>query len=157
MPTSRPLPDPQILAPFTSSYRELPSLQRAQLLVRAKAQYEQLYPEACHGGDRQSAAYRQESKVKIPHFDLPAGRAPSFSEAAADRIACTPRTIQQTVRIGELIPLPLQMALAATPIADRKADLSEIARMAPDQQQRILTRLRTGPAPDSLASANARP
>ena len=157
MPTSRPTPDPQIVAPFTSTYRELPCLQRAQLLVRAKSQYERIYPEACHGGDRQSATYREKSKVKFPHFDFPTGSVPSFSEAAAARIDCTPRTIQQTVRIGELIPLALQTALAATPIADRKADLSEIARMAPDQQQRILTRLRTGPAPDSLASANARP
>ncbi len=157
MPNRHPHPERQIFEPLNSSYRELTILQRAQLLARAKAQYEQLHPEACHGGDRQSATYREKSKVKFPHFDFPAGNAPSFSEAAASHLGCTPRTVQQMIRIAALIPPHIQKALAATPIADRKEELSQIARMAPELQQKILTRLSTGPAPVSLAALTAKP
>ena len=171
MPNNPPTPDLPFPANFRALYRDATAIERARLLRRCKHRYEQLYPHARHGGDRQSASYRENSKVKIPQLEFSAcptdgenpslcsadASPPAFSTVAASHLGCTPRTIQQIVRIAELIPLQLQTLLAATPIADRKAELSQIARMAPELQQKILTGLRTGPAPCSLAALTARP
>ena len=171
MPNSTPPPDRPFPTNFHALYRGATMLERARLLRRSKRRYERLHPHARHGGDRQSEPYRENSKVKIPQLEFSPGSAkgeqpatrsarsapPAFSTVAASRLGCTPRTVQQMIRIAALIPPHIQKALAATPIADRKEELSQIARMAPELQQKISTRLSTGPAPVSLAALTARP
>lgn len=162
------MPDRSFPFDFCARYLTSTILDRARLLLRCKQRYEQLNPAARHGGDRQSVSYRQKSKVKNPHSDfqsLPTkGENPSlcsadspplaFSTAAAARLGCTPRNIQQTVRIAQLIPPHLQAVVAGTPIADRKGELTQIARMDTAEQERILAWLKTTPASDRPAARN---
>ena len=160
------MPDRSFPSDFCACYRTGTILDRARLLLRCKQRYDQLHPAARHGGDRQSLSYRQKSKVKNPHSDFQSTRTKgenpalcsadspplAFSTAAAARLGCTPRNIQQTVRIARLIPPHLQAILAGTPIADRKGELTQIARMDAGEQERILAWLKPTPASGGLAA-----
>ena len=138
---------------FPSRFRRLTALQQAQALARGKRRHERRYEKAAHGGDRRSAAFRELGGQRgcRPDHSRPDGC--SFTNFAAWRLGCTPRSIQVGVRIAERIPPALQAALAQTAIGDRKNDLVRISAMSPQQHARLLRRLKDGTQPTTLDEA----
>lgn len=138
MSSSLPLPESP---DFPSRFRRLTALQQAQALAHGKRRHERRYGKPPRGGDRQSAAFRalREQEGRRPDYSRP-DRC-GFTNFAAWRLGCTPRSIQIAVRIAERIPTALQGALAETDIGDRKNDLVRISAMGAQQHARLLRRL----------------
>ena len=138
---------------FPSRFRPLTALQQAQALARGKRRHERKYEKPAHGGDRQSAAFRalREQNDRRPDHSTP-DRC-GFTNFAAWRLGCTPRSIQAGVRIAERIPTALQAALAETAIGDRKNDLVRISAMSSQQHAHLLRKLQDEPGPDTLDEA----
>ncbi len=149
---SRSLPLPES-PDFPSRFRRLTALQQAQALAQGKRRHERKYGTPPRGGDRQSAAFRalREQEGYRPDYSRP-DRC-GFTNFAAWRLGCTPRSIQIAVRIAERIPTALQATLAETPIGDRKKDLVRISAMSSQQQARLLQRLQDGPETITLDEA----
>lgn len=120
-------------------------LARARFLASEKREYERVYPETKHGGDRKSGSWQYPEDSNE--------RAPSFVEAAAESTPWSSRTIQRAARIGARIETALLDALADTPIARRETDLQRIADMDADEQQELLKRLQDAEQPPSSLSA----
>ena len=150
MSSSLPLPESP---DFPSRFRRLTALQQAQALARGKRRHERRYGKPPRGGDRQSAAFRalREQEGRRPDYSRP-DRC-GFTNFAAWRLGCTPRSIQIGVRIAERIPPALQAALAETEIGDRKNDLVRISAMGAQQQARLLRRLKDGSEAANLDEA----
>ncbi len=147
MSSSLPLPESP---DFPSRFRRLTALQQAQALARGKRRHERRYGTPPRGGDRQSAAFRarREQEGHRPDYSRP-DRC-GFTNFAAWRLGCTPRSIQIAVRIAERIPPALQATLAETPIGDRKKDLVRITAMSPRQHTRLLQVLKDRPEAATL-------
>lgn len=115
---------------------ELTTMERGELLARRKVIYEERYPETKVG----NTVERQE--VKRNHFVLP----PTFSADTAAKTGLSPRSIQQEVRIAKSITPEVKEIIRDTPTADRKTDLLQLARMAPEQQKEIVQQVTAGAA-----------
>lgn len=149
---SRSLPLPES-PDFPSRFRRLTALQQAQALVRGKRRHERSYGKPPRGGDRQSAAFRARREQEGGRPDYSRPDRCGFTNFAAWRLGCTPRSIQIAVRIAERIPPALQSAVAETDIGNRKKDLVRISAMSPQQQARLLRRLEDGPEAATLDEA----
>ena len=137
---------------------ELTPLDRCRFLAKRKAIYERLHPETKHGGDRKSQQYKD--KFNMPPWQhgensqsQPLDRAPSFVDDTAASTPWSSRTIARSTRIGERITPDLQAALADTPVASRTRDLERIADMDPEEQSRLLDRLKAADTPPKSLSA----
>jgi len=128
---------------------ELRPVEKAHFFSTRKGIYEQLHPETKHGANLVSPNWRHEENTD----ESPSERAPSFVDDTATSTPWSPRTIQRYTRIGERLDPELREALASTPIGDRTQDLERIADMEPDDQQKLLARLRSADEPPKSLSA----
>jgi ParB family chromosome partitioning protein len=106
---------------------ELNALDRAVFLERRKVIYEELYPEAKHGGSR---AKKQADKF----VDL----LKSFSDATAEKLGVSPRSIDRAVaRARNIVPAVREM-IGTTWIARRGAHLDAIAKLDAGEQRAVV-------------------
>ena len=138
---------------FPARFRRLAALEQAQALAYGKRRHERRYEKAAHGGDRRSAAFQARRAQADCHPDHSRPDCTSFTNFAAWRLGCTPRSVQIGVRIAERIPPALQAELARTAIADRKNELVRISAMTPQQHARLLERLKDAPGAITLDEA----
>ncbi len=133
---------------------ELHPIHKAHFFATRKDIYESLHPETKHGANLVSPTWRHDENASAPSFD----RAPSFVEDTAASTPWSPRTIQRYTRIGERLDPDLREALTYTPIGHRTQDLERIADMDPEEQSRLLDRLRAAEqAPKSLSALQKDP
>ena len=108
---------------------DLNALDRAVFLAERKTIYEARNPDAKKGGDRRSAAARNQTGT-MPVW--------SFSADAAAKTGLDETTIRRAVRIAENIAAPLRKRLAGTAIAKNQGDLLALAKLEPEEQPAIV-------------------
>ncbi|NVN45169.1 ParB N-terminal domain-containing protein, partial [Asaia siamensis] len=107
--------------------RELSPLDRATFLARRKEVYEELHPEAKHGGDRKS-----DQVDKLGHL------IPSFSEVTAEKLGVSERTVRRAVLLFQGIAPDVRHQIAHTWLADSGSQLDALAKLTPDLQRKVL-------------------
>jgi ParB family chromosome partitioning protein len=112
--------------------RELPALERAELLARRKEVYETLHPETV----------RPQGGRRPKNGDMAA----AFSTDTAGLVGCHPRKIQSDVQIATDIPQDVRDRIRGTQIAGNKTELVRLARHDPETQRRLADRLSNGEA-----------
>lgn len=106
--------------------RELTPLDRATFLARRKAVYETLHPETKHGGDR-----RSDQSAEL------CGLIPAFSEATAEKLGFSRRTIETAVQLHGLIVEDVRKTISSTWLAGSGAQLMSLGKLTPDIQRKV--------------------
>jgi hypothetical protein len=96
-------------------------------LARRKVVYEQIHPEAKQGG-----APGKAGGGKVAKGD----NVSSFADDTAARTGVSPRTVQHYAQIAAKITPEAKALLRDTPLADEKRDLTRIARLPAEKQER---------------------
>ncbi|MGB3389410.1 MAG: ParB N-terminal domain-containing protein [Pseudaminobacter sp.] len=123
---------------------ELSTAERADATARRKAIYEQLHPEARHGGDR-SEASRQVGDLKSQSENNPVDRFTAETAAATGR---SERAVQRDAERGEKV-IPEVLAMVRGTKLDTGAYLDKIKKLPPSEQAQAAKR--------DLATANRPP
>lgn len=126
---------------------ELNPLDRGLFFREHKRVWNELYPEAAHGGDRKS----QKSKDKIKWQGLPLDPK-RFTADAAERTGMSERTIRSAIALVEALTPETITLLRGTAIARNAAELQRIAAEPADRQLEISRLLRDGKA-ETVAKA----
>lgn len=115
--------------------RKLTPLDRATFIAERKAVYEEMYPETKRGGDRgnQHSGGRQSDTM-------------SFSQATAEKIGLSRKSIERAVSIHFQIDAATRKRIAGMPIAEKQNELLALARQGPQRQTRIVEMLLAGDA-----------
>ena len=106
--------------------RELTPLDRATFLAHRKAVYEELYPETKQGGDRKS-----DQSAEL------CGLIPAFSEATAEKLGLSRRTIETAVQLHGLLVDDVRKTISGTWLASSGAQLLALGKLTPDQQRKV--------------------
>jgi ParB family chromosome partitioning protein len=124
--------------------QDLTALERAEQLAERKQVYEALHPETRQGaqGRRGSGGGEFVSRTDTV----------SFSDATAEQIGATARTVRRAVQIADAIPEDVRDTLRNTAIADRQTDLLALSRMDEPRQREIANLIAEGQA-DTVAQA----
>lgn len=126
---------------------ELNALDRAVFLAEHKAVYEELHPEAAHGGDRKSR--KGKDKIKSQSLRLDPKR---FTSEAAERCGLSERTVQAALALVEALSPDAVALLRGTDTARNASELQRLAAERPERQVRLARLLRDGKA-DTVAKA----
>lgn len=118
---------------------ELTTMERGELLARRKEIYEERHPETKAGAAGANASNAAQGKEHASEII-------SFATDTAAKTGLTPRSIQQEVQIAKNIAPEVKESIRETPIADRKTDLLQLARMEPEQQKQIISHVSSGAA-----------
>lgn len=111
---------------------ELIALDRCRHLYELKQIHERKYPQAKHGGDRRSI------KVQSLHFDPAAPEVFGFSEAVAEKIGLSRRTVFAAVKVWtELVPT-VRRRLAGTDLAHKMTELKALSEQMATRQIKII-------------------
>lgn len=102
--------------------QELTDLERAEALAERKRLYEALHPQARTGPGRPP----KNNETVSP-----------FSVDTAAKLGVSPRTIQQDVQIAGRLTPAVRDLIRNTPLADKKRELLELARLCPDEQEAV--------------------
>ena len=118
---------------------ELTTLERSEQLKRRKELYEAMHPETKPVTERGGPGRGHKTSEIISPVS-------SFTKDTSAKTGKSPRTIEQEVQIATKIIPEVKEALADTPIANRKTDLIEIARMEPEKQKETARQIKAGKA-----------
>jgi ParB family chromosome partitioning protein len=113
---------------------ELTVLDRGVFVAAGKAAWDALHPEARRGGDRRSKEWEEKSKLQSSQF--------GFSETAAAALGLSERTIHDAVALVKALGPEAVAQLQRLPIADNRAELKALVKIAPrkrDQVVKVLT------------------
>ena len=113
---------------------ELSALDRAVFLHERKRIYEELHPHTRHGGDRQSADFKEAIQTDIM----------SFCQDTAEKLGFTDRTIRRDCLIAKNIPAELRTRISGTWLARKQGELLYLAKQDPDTQDQIIDVLFAG-------------
>jgi len=106
--------------------RELTPLDRATFLAQRKTVYEKLHPETKQGGDRKS-----DQSAEL------CGLIPAFSEATAEKLGLSRRTIETAVQLHGLIVEDVRKTISGTWLAGSGAQLLTLGKLTPDLQRKV--------------------
>lgn len=113
---------------------ELIALDRCHHLYELKVVWERMYPQAKHGGDRKSEVIKWQTLPLDPNAPQIFG----FSEAVAEKIDLSPRTIRGAVKIWKGLSPASRAALVGTDIATKQTELKALSEEKPAVQAKIL-------------------
>lgn len=113
---------------------ELIALDRCHHLYDLKQVWERMYPLAKHGGDRKSEAIKRQS---LP-LDPDAPEMFGFSEAVAEKIGLSARTIRLAVKIWVGLYPPLRARLRGTDLATKQTELKALSELPINKQVKVL-------------------
>jgi len=119
---------------------DLSVLERGERLEERKAIYEELFPETRvgqFGGWHNNKTTRLENEINSVS---------SFTEDTAEKTGRSRRTIEQEIQISKNISPEVKDKIRDTELADRKTDLLRLARMNPEQQEKIVEKIISGEA-----------
>lgn len=118
---------------------DLNELDRAVFLERRKSIYDELYPETKPG----AARWKGQSDKFVVLMK-------SFSEATAEKLGCSTRSVERAVARARHISSEVRALLAGTWVARRGAHLDAIGRLTSDEQMAV-ARLLIAPRADDEA------
>lgn len=118
---------------------ELNELDRAVFIDRRKTIYDELYPETKAG----AARWKGQSDKFVVLMK-------SFSEATAEKLGCSTRSVERAVARARHISSEVRALLAGTWVARRGAHLDAIGRLTSDEQMAV-ARLLIAPRADDEA------
>ena len=119
---------------------ELTKLEHDELILRRKGIYEDRHPETKQG-IAQAAGMNRAAGNNVSEII-----SPTFAADTAAKTGLSPRSVQQSVQIANKITPEVEDIIRDTPIADRKTDLLQLARMEPEQQKEIIQQVTAGAA-----------
>lgn len=128
--------------------RELSELDRAVFLAERKRLYEALYPEARLGANQHSRGFAKSGEPSDEASEAPQDVvfAARFSADTAARIGLSERSIQRSVARALRIVPEVRAQISALPIADKGAELDQLAMLDPDMQRSVARLLGEGSA-----------
>ncbi|MBC9246709.1 ParB N-terminal domain-containing protein [Paracoccus sp. 11-3] len=113
---------------------ELIALDRCHHLSELKQVWERMYPQAGHGGDRKSEAIKWQT---LP-LDPSAPEIFGFSEAVADKIGLSARSIRLAVKIWSGLVPTVRRRLAGTALAEKQTELKALSELNATKQIKAL-------------------
>jgi ParB family chromosome partitioning protein len=128
---------------------ELTALERAEALKRRKEIYEAIHPETKHVSERGGPGRGNKTTAKMS--------AVSFTDDAARKTGQSARNVRRDVSLASRIPDDVKATLAGTPAANKKSELEQLAKYAPEDQRTIAERLKTGEAKTVREAAGVPP
>lgn len=108
---------------------ELNPLDRAVFLAAREEVYLRLHPEAAHGGDRKSAAFKDQVAIVSTR---------SFSEDVREKTGMSDRTIRRAVFIASKLAPDVRAALPGTELAKKQSELVALAQLGHGEQRQVL-------------------
>ena len=115
---------------------ELNAHEQVELMARRKVIYEEKHPETKAGIAGANARWDATAKSATA----------SFVADTAAKTGISERTVRENIQIAKSISPEVKEIIRDTPIADRKTDLLQLARMEPEQQKQIVSQVTTGAA-----------
>jgi len=116
--------------------QELSALDRAIHLAERKRVFDEMHPEARHGGDRRSDKARSRDQV--------AKLATRFTAEAAARTGLSERAIRRAVALVRDLDADALAAIRKTHVADKEAQLRALSKLAPERQREAAAAIRDG-------------
>ena len=113
--------------------KQLTALQDAQQTLRLQELYMLEHEETKHGGDRKSEDFKT-TKCRLD----------PFTEDTARKVGKTPRTIERSIKLARDLDPDVQKDLKGTPIEDKKAELTRLAKLPVKKQKMITKKLVSG-------------
>ena len=113
----------------------LSELEASEALERRKQIFEELHPEAKHGGNRKSGS----AKSSRQNGDLK-----SFAANTAAKTGRSDRSIQRALARAKNIPKELRRKLKGTPLEKKASDLDAIGRLPEKDQRAVIEQVATG-------------
>jgi len=113
---------------------ELSVLERGEWLLERKAIYEELHPDTrwgVAGGLARQGSANAES---------------AFAKDTSEKTGQSRRVIEENIQIAKNISPEVKDKIRDTELADRKTDLLRLARMNPEQQEKIVEKIISGEA-----------
>ena len=125
--------------------RGLTVLERAELLKRRKEIYEELHPETRKGyaslGNLKQFRNTESDKMTLSEES---DKIRGFVRETAEKIGVSERTIERELQIATNLSDEVKQMIRGTELADRKMDLLEISRLAPDEQKYVVGKFLEG-------------
>lgn len=121
---------------------ELNALDRALFFAERRRVWDQLHPEASHGGDRKSQ--KAKANIKLQGLQLDAGR---FTEEAAARCGFSPRTVYASLQLAQALAPAAIAAIRGTSLARNGSELQRLAAEPVDRQEVLADMVIKGLAP----------
>lgn len=106
---------------------ELSAFDRATFMAERKRLYEEIHPDAKHGGDRRSAEYQNDTVTVW-----------SFAKDTAERCGLTSRTIERAVQIATKLAPAAKARIPGTWLAKKQGELIALSHLTPEQQLQAL-------------------
>ncbi len=113
---------------------KLTALEEGVLLLERKKQYELLYPETNHGGDRRSHGFSIRQIGELKSDGEREAAILSFSQSTSRRLGISTRNIERAVRRAKRIEPAAQKELFGTPFEDIGAELDALTFLSPEEQ-----------------------
>lgn len=113
---------------------DLIALDRCHHLFELKQVWERMYPQAKHGGDRKSGAINRQS---LP-LDPDAPEIFGFSDAIAEKIGLSARSIRLAVKIWTGLVPTVRSRLAGTDLAHKQTELKALSELPATRQIKVL-------------------
>ena len=107
-----------------------------ELLLRRKAIYESLYPEARNGGDRKSEKIRSAKCVS--------DTTKSFVDDTAEKLGVNPSTIRRQIQTAKNLVPEVKEMIRNADAKITKSDALKLSRMEPEQQKEAASQLAAG-------------
>lgn len=107
-----------------------------ELLLRRKAIYESLYPEARNGGDRKSEKIRSAKCVS--------DTTKSFVDDTAEKLGVNPSTIRRQIQTAKNLVPEVKEMIRNADAKITKRDALKLSRMEPEQQKEAASQLAAG-------------
>lgn len=123
---------------------ELIALDRCHHLYDLKQVWERMYPQAAHGGDRKSAVIKWQSLPLDPDTPEVFG----FSDAVAEKIGLSARTIRLAVKIWSGLYAPVRQRLRGTDLARKQTELKALSELPKHVQVKVLDAIENPELPD---------
>lgn len=123
-------------------HNSLTAAERCCQLAERKALYLRLHPETKQGGDRKSAARKNQTLPDSVCSE------PSFVADTAAKTGMAPSTVRKYVQVGEALRKSgADELLIGTPVAGRQKELDYLAKMEPEKQRAIASLIKSCECP----------
>ncbi len=115
---------------------DLSPVEYGDLLLRRKAIYESLYPEARNGGDRKSE--------KIRSAKCASDSVKSFVDDTAEKLGVNPSTVRRQIQTAKNLAPEAKEIIRNADAKITKKDALKLSRMEPEQQKEAASQLASG-------------
>lgn len=110
--------------------KDFNALERCEALAEMKRIYEQMHPEAKHGGDRRSQTAKNKGENQVAIF--------AFCSSAKESTGLSRRSVELAVQIFNALSPETRERLKGTALAEKQSDLKALSSLSAEQQTSVL-------------------